>query len=1281
MGGRARKGVFGRLVSITLVLSLAYSSGSAGINGALLAAADFAQRALQGRVGPFTDRPLPAYRGVNPSRDPATRGGLWNARTKAAAAQSRMARLLASTSGALPPPTHTLACEEAPGAGLPWEGQVNSPGGQVNSGNGNKLTRVPLVSWEDRGGMAVDFTLFHNSQSDYNDELGHGWTWTYDIYIYESMGTAIVHWGDGTAIPFSQSMGGGGGEVWDLSKLFASLAFPSAAFDTDYDPPAGLYDKLVKHTDGTWTLTQKDQTEYRFNDDGFCQEIEDRNGNTVTLTLNQYNYVTEVTGPSGRSLTISLDQNNNFTSVEDPLGRVWTFDLNSQTDELDAVEWPDLDQTTYTDAFEYDASHRITTHTDRRGKEWDYSYNSDGSLASATNPLSHTTGYTYTASATTITLPGSQTIVHNYSSGKLVSIADQASFSESYSYNASNQVTGKTDRRGKSWSYTYDSRGNVLTVTNPLSKTWTFTYSSENDLLSAEDPLENLTAYDYDAYGNLETVTDPLERVVQTNTYDSYGQVLSTTNGEEETTTLGYDTSGNLTDITDPEDGLTEIAYNGLGWVTSVTDPNGITESFAYDEWGRLSVLTHDDEEEVLRSYNEVGRITSVTNERGKVTSYTYDDAGRLTQVTNAEEESGTYAYNSNGWLTSVTNGRGKTRNYAYTARGEVYTLTLADSSVETWSYNGNGQVSAYTNPLSQTVAYAYDDAGRMIGVDYPTGTDTAFSYDFAGRRAQMTDATGTTNWTYDAASQLTLLETPEGEIAYAYDDAGRRTSMDVDGVGVTSYAYDDAGRLVSLENPFEEVTAFVYDAGGRETQRTFDSGAYTVTGYDVRNRVTSIAHKTSAHSTISSESYEYDAAGNLVEKTVNSVTTEYAYDDIDQLVSEVRNGYSASYTYDANGNRTSKTLNGTTQSYVVDDADKLTSITQGGNTVKSFTYDAAGRTTAVTVGNDTTSIAYDYESRITQITYPNQSTNTFAYNGLDTRVSKVDSTGSRTYLRDGAYVTDPVLSDGAATYTPGVSERRSGTTKFYHPDRLGTTERLTDTSESTTDTRQYDAFGLLTSSSGSTPTPFGFAGAWGYQEDPDSGLKLLGHRYYDPSTGRFLTRDPVKDGRNWYGYCAGNPVSRIDQGGFAWWPLFWQGDVTNHSNLDVLVIGEPGYGKPQILVLLKPGQSDPFNFDADDLGIPQPDGTYRWYHLQIHGCYSSSADAVVDEEGIPYVRNPHTGRLVPIEEGSADHERIERIRKGIKSRPKPRPRSSAPIERIPPVGSHYDGRGNLIWH
>jgi hypothetical protein len=46
------------------------------------------------------------------------------------------------------------------------------------------------------------------------------------------------------------------------------------------------------------------------------------------------------------------------------------------------------------------------------------------------------------------------------------------------------------------------------------------------------------------------------------------------------------------------------------------------------------------------------------------------------------------------------------------------------------------------------------------------------------------------------------------------------------------------------------------------------------------------------------------------------------------------------------------------------------------------------------------------------------------------------------------------------------------------------------------------------------------------------SGLKLLGHRYYDSSTGRFLTRDPIKDGRNWYVYCDSSPTAFSDRSG-----------------------------------------------------------------------------------------------------------------------------------------------------
>ncbi len=58
---------------------------------------------------------------------------------------------------------------------------------------------------------------------------------------------------------------------------------------------------------------------------------------------------------------------------------------------------------------------------------------------------------------------------------------------------------------------------------------------------------------------------------------------------------------------------------------------------------------------------------------------------------------------------------------------------------------------------------------------------------------------------------------------------------------------------------------------------------------------------------------------------------------------------------------------------------------------------------------------------------------------------------------------------------------------------------------------------------------PLGFAGDYGYQEDAETGLKLLGHRLYDPSIGRFLERDPIGFGMNWYGYCKNNPLKSVD--------------------------------------------------------------------------------------------------------------------------------------------------------
>ncbi len=120
----------------------------------------------------------------------------------------------------------------------------------------------------------------------------------------------------------------------------------------------------------------------------------------------------------------------------------------------------------------------------------------------------------------------------------------------------------------------------------------------------------------------------------------------------------------------------------------------------------------------------------------------------------------------------------------------------------------------------------------------------------------------------------------------------------------------------------------------------------------------------------------------------------------------------------------------------------------------------------------------------------------------------------------------------GSSTNMRLRPDEPSRTTRTDHQDYLGAVIRQTACAQATTATRQYDAFGLLVASSGTPQGPFGFAGGCGYQEDADSGLKLLGHRYYDPSTGRFLTRDPVKDGRNWYGYAGNKPTIAVDPDG-----------------------------------------------------------------------------------------------------------------------------------------------------
>lgn len=72
-----------------------------------------------------------------------------------------------------------------------------------------------------------------------------------------------------------------------------------------------------------------------------------------------------------------------------------------------------------------------------------------------------------------------------------------------------------------------------------------------------------------------------------------------------------------------------------------------------------------------------------------------------------------------------------------------------------------------------------------------------------------------------------------------------------------------------------------------------------------------------------------------------------------------------------------------------------------------------------------------------------------------------------------------------------------------------------------------YTAFGERRS--GAPASPFGFTGGLNALTDTDSGLILLGHRYYQGDIGRFLSPDPARSGDNWYDYCENDPVNSID--------------------------------------------------------------------------------------------------------------------------------------------------------
>jgi|GEM_PF-6145985 len=92
----------------------------------------------------------------------------------------------------------------------------------------------------------------------------------------------------------------------------------------------------------------------------------------------------------------------------------------------------------------------------------------------------------------------------------------------------------------------------------------------------------------------------------------------------------------------------------------------------------------------------------------------------------------------------------------------------------------------------------------------------------------------------------------------------------------------------------------------------------------------------------------------------------------------------------------------------------------------------------------------------------------------------------------------------------------------------------MSDSSQVITESGIYDAYGNLAQDFPASSSPsFGYAGQERCYVD-FTALDYLKARYYQPATGRFISRDPIRHsgGLNLYSYGDGNPVVFVDGSG-----------------------------------------------------------------------------------------------------------------------------------------------------
>ncbi|MEV4739879.1 polymorphic toxin-type HINT domain-containing protein [Streptomyces sp. NPDC049555] len=628
--------------------------------------------------------------------------------------------------------------------------------------------------------------------------------------------------------------------------------------------------------------------------------------------------------------------------------------------------------------------------------------------------------------------------------------------------------------------------------------------------------------------GNESTVFPPKGGTVRTTFTDSDGRRTKLREYLDEERTKYNDTS---------------YGYNRKGQLTKVTDPDGNAWTFEYDARGRQIKATDPDKGTTTTTYDKDDRPVTVTDARGKKVSTTYDALDRPTSLREGSVDGpklAEWTYDSvlKGLPTAAIRRHGDKEyrnevtgyNQAYQPTGSKLVIPDSEGKLAgTYTYEHGYTPITGLPEWTQLPATGPLKKERLV---------TRYNSDdlpvtLAGMSVYAS------NLQYSASGELLRSEAGvQGRKVYStsfYDEHTRRLSRTVhdrDGkdanagrIDDITYGYDPVGNVTKVartpgvampDGGQSDVQCFGYDALRRMT------GAWTATD----GCQTGPSKETVGGPQAYWQSYTYDAVGNRTKLVEHDTTGDSAKD------------VTRTYTYPGPGKDQPRALS------------KVETKGPGGTSVSTYAYDSVGNMTIRQVGGNVQTLSYDTEGNLAKITE----------GGKDTE-NLYDANGNRLIHRAANGETTLYLGEGELTVD--ASGKLSATRYYEHPGGA-TTVRTAEDGDGTGGEGRLNL--LLTDHHGSAYSsvgldqeglpvqrrllaPFGeqrgtkpslWPGKRGFvggRTDENTGLTQLGAREYDPTTGRFISVDPVIDfgipqQMNPYAYANNAPATESDPDG-----------------------------------------------------------------------------------------------------------------------------------------------------